>query len=266
MSYQLDPTNLAYATWSQGFRRGGVNALPDVEYEVTPPYVTPPALREVSPDTADNYEIGIKGTVANRFRYSAAIYDIEWHNIQEGVDLTPFVLPGAANIGDGYSRGLELELEALLTQHLSANLDYTYDQTKLTSINPLFAANASFPPAPSGGPLPGTPLNSIAGGFSYGHVAFLGGEWRLAVNAHYQSSVLPALSETNPIVPGFAMLNARLSYARPHWVTALYCNNVANNLGLTSYQDPIQFGNRAQGIISQPRTVGLSVSYSFKEQ
>ena len=27
-AYQLDSTNLVYATWSQGFRRGGVNALP----------------------------------------------------------------------------------------------------------------------------------------------------------------------------------------------------------------------------------------------
>jgi outer membrane receptor for monomeric catechols len=35
-SYQLDPTNLVYATWSQGFRRGGVNALPSAEYEFSP--------------------------------------------------------------------------------------------------------------------------------------------------------------------------------------------------------------------------------------
>jgi iron complex outermembrane recepter protein len=265
-SYQIAPNNLVYATWSQGFRRGGVNALPAVEYEVSPPYVTPPALRQVSPDTADNYEIGAKGVIANRFRYSTAIYDIQWHNIQEGVDLTPFVLPGAANIGDGYSRGLELELEALLTQHLSAHLDYTYDQTKFTSINPLFAANASFTPTTPGGPLPGTPLNSIAGGFEYGHVAFVGGEWRFAINAHYQSSVLPALSETSPPVRGFTMLNTRLSYARSHWVATLFCNNVTNTLGITSYQDPAQFGNRAQAIISQPRTIGLTVGYSFKKQ
>jgi iron complex outermembrane recepter protein len=265
-AYQINPTNLVYATWSQGFRRGGVNALPSVEYEVSPPYVTPPALRQVSPDTADNYEIGAKGTIANQFRYSTAIYDIQWHNIQEGVDLTPFVLPGAANIGDGYSRGLELELEALLTQHLSAHLDYTYDQTKLTSISPLFAANASFPSTAPGGPLPGTPLNSIAGGFAYDHLAFVGGELRFAIDAHYQSSVLPTLSETSPIVAGFTMLNTRLSYTRSHWVTSLYCNNVTNTLGITSYQDPAQFGNRAQAVISQPRTVGLSIAYSYKEQ
>jgi iron complex outermembrane recepter protein len=264
-AYQIDPTNLVYATWSQGFRRGGVNALPSVEYEVSPPYFTPAALRQVSPDTADNYEVGAKGTIENRFRYSTAIYDIQWHNIQEGVDLTPFVLPAAANIGDGYSRGLELEMEALLTDHLSANVDYTYDQTKFTSVNALFAANASFAPTTPGGPLPGTPLNSVAVGVAYDHIALAGGEWRYAIEAHYQSSVLPSLSETSPIVPGYTMLNTRLSFTLSHWVTTLYCNNVTNTLGITSIQDPAQFGNRAETIISQPRTVGLSVAYSFKE-
>ena len=265
-AYHIDPNNLLYATWSQGFRRGGVNALPAVEYEVSPPYMTPPALRQISPDTADNYEIGAKGTIASRLRYSAAIYDIQWHNIQEGVDLTPFVLPGAANIGDGYSRGVELELEAVLTQHLSARLGYTYDHTKLTSISALFAANASFPSTPPGGPLPGTPLNSIAGSLEYGNVFLGGGEWRYAISAHYQSSVLPALSETVPTVSGFTMLDTRLSYSRAHWVASLFCNNVTNTLGITSYQDPAQFGNRAQAIISTPRTVGLTIGYSFKEK
>jgi outer membrane receptor protein involved in Fe transport len=266
-SYQIDPSNLVYATWSQGFRRGGVNALPSILPQFNPPYVTPPALRNISPDTADNYEIGLKGTIDNRFRYSSAIYEIQWHNIQEGVDLTPFVLPGALNIGNGYSRGLELELDTLLTQHITAHLDYTYDQTKFTTASALFTLpNISYPPAPPGGPLPGTPLNSIAGGFEYGHVEFAGGEFRYDINAHYQSAVLPSLSETVQTVPGYTMLDTRLSYAHSHWITSLYCNNLTNNLGITSYQDPAIFGNRAQAIVSQPRTVGLSVSYQFKER
>jgi iron complex outermembrane receptor protein len=266
MAYQLDKTNLVYATYSQGFRRGGVNALPSAEYEFSPPYITNPALRQISPDTADNYEVGVKGTIANRLRYSTALYDIQWHNIQEGVDLTPFVLPSALNIGDGFSRGLELELEALLTPHLSMHVDYTYDQTKFTSASALFELpNTSFAPSATGGPLPGTPLTSIAGGFEYGHVAFAGGEWRFAANAHYQSSVLPALSETVETVPGYYMVDTRLTYARSHWIASLYCNNMTDNLGITSFQDPALFGNRAQAIVSQPRTFGLTLSYRFKE-
>jgi iron complex outermembrane receptor protein len=262
-AYQLDANNLVYATFSQGFRRGGVNALPPSELLGT--FITPPALSKLAPDTANNYEIGAKGTIENRFRYSAALFDIQWHNIQEGVDLTPLVLPGALNIGNGYSRGLELELEALVTRHLTAHLDYTYDQTKLTSLNPLFQVpNTSFGPPPTGGLLPGTPRNSIAAGFEYGHLTFAGGQWRLAVNAHYQSDVVPALSATVPTVPGFTMLDARLSYALEHWVATVYGDNLNNTLGITAYQDPALFGNRNQAIVSQPRTIGVTLAYSFK--
>jgi outer membrane receptor protein involved in Fe transport len=262
-AYQLDANNLLYATWSQGFRRGGVNALPPSE--LLGAYITPPALSKLAPDTANNYEIGAKGTVDSRFRYSAALFDIQWHNIQEGVDLTPLVLPGALNIGDGYSRGLELELEALVTSHLSAHLDYTYDQTKLTSLSPLFQVpNTSFAPPPTGGLLPGTPRSSIAGGFEYGHVNFADGQWALAVTAHYQSDVVPALSASVPTVPGFMMLDARLRYTRGHWVTTLYGNNLNNTLGVTAYQDPALFGNRNQAVVSQPRTIGVTLGYSFQ--
>jgi hypothetical protein len=51
-----------------------------------------------------------------------------------------------------------------------------------------------------------------------------------------------------------------------HWTGTLYVNNLTNNLGVTSIQDPALFGNRAQSIISQPRTVGIMVAYRFKER
>jgi hypothetical protein len=37
------------------------------------------------------------------------------------------------------------------------------------------------------------------------------------------------------------------------------------NLGITAYQDPAVFGNRYMAIVSQPRTIGLKIGYSFKE-
>jgi iron complex outermembrane recepter protein len=51
-SYKLDKDNLVYATWSQGFRRGSVNALPVCELNCS--YVTDPRLFRVEPDKADN--------------------------------------------------------------------------------------------------------------------------------------------------------------------------------------------------------------------
>jgi iron complex outermembrane receptor protein len=262
-SYQLDPTNLVYATWSQGFRRGSVNALPAIAGGV----VTPPELYKVQPDTADNYEIGAKGTIQNRFRYTADIFDIQWHNIQELVQMTPVVVPGVLNIGDGYSRGVELELEAAATDHLTTHLNYTYDETKLTTVSPLyvFPIVAGTPPT-VGSALPGTPKSSVQVGFEYGHVPLAGGELSYSANAHYQSAVKSALSSTIPSVPGYTMVDTRLALSWTHWTTTLYVNNVANTLGITAYQDPAVFGNRYMAIVSQPRTVGLTVGYTYKER
>jgi iron complex outermembrane receptor protein len=262
-SYQLDPTNLVYATWSQGFRRGSVNALPAIAGGL----VTPPDLFKVQPDTADNYEIGAKGTIQNRFRYTADVFDIQWHNIQELVQVTPVVVPGVLNIGDGYSRGLELQMDAAATDHLTAHLSYTYDQTKLTTISPLyvFPIVAGTPPA-VGSALPGTPKSSVQVGLEYGNIPLAGGELSYSIDAHYQSAVESALSATIPSVPGYTMINTRLTMAWPHWTAAVYVNNVSNILGISAYQDPAVFGNRYLAIISQPRTVGLTVGYTYKER
>jgi len=263
LAHQFDASNLAYATWSQGFRRGAVNALPPTEAAVG--YVTNPGLFKVEPDTADNYEIGVKGTLQNRFRYSAAVYDIQWHNVQQSAFLTPLALPGAINVGEAYSRGLESELYGVFTEHLSAQIDYTYDETKLTSLNPLALTGLSVPPPAIGSPLPGTPKTTAAAALEYGHVHVGEGELRFAINAHYQSALTPALSATIPTVAGYTMVGARLGFTQSHWQSTLYVDNLTNQLGVNSYTDPIQWGKYYQALVSRPRTIGLTVGYSFKE-
>ena len=281
-AYQLDKTNLVYATWSQGFRRGGVNALPPAQpvparqgtVGTTCPagspnagfYCLSPSLLTYQPDKADNYEIGIKGVVQNRVSYSAAIYDIQWHNIQEGTSLTPLSLPSAANAGNAYSRGVELETTVGITDHLAARLGYTYDQTKLTSFAFAFSQNVTVPLPSPGGPLPGTPKNSVALGLEYAHMQFAGGELRYSLDSHYQSKLLSSISATAPVVPGYTMLDGRISFTRSHWLASVYVDNITNTLGINAITDPTFWGNRTQAVVSRPRTVGLTLGYAFKEK
>jgi outer membrane receptor protein involved in Fe transport len=218
------------------------------------------------PDKADNYEVGIKGVLQNRVSYSAAIYDIQWHNIQEGTSLTPLSLPSAANAGNAYSRGVELETTASITQHLAARLGYTYDQTKLTSFDFVFAQNVTVPLPSPGGPLPGTPKNSVALGLEYAHMQFAGGELRYSLDSHYQSKLLSSISATAPVVPGYTMLDGRISFTRSHWLATVYVDNITNTLGINAITDPTFWGNRTQAVVSRPRTVGLTLGYSFKEK
>jgi len=261
-AYQLNASNLVYATWSQGFRRGSVNALPPTEPAVA--YVTNPSLYRVQPDTADNYELGAKGTLDGRLRYSAAIYDIQWHHVQEGAQLTPLVLPGAINVGEAYSRGFETELFVSITRHLSGQFDYTYDATKLTSFSPLAVQGLSVPPPAVGSPLPGTPKNSAAVSLTYGRVPCAGGELAYSLDAHYRSSLIPALSATIPTVAGYTMVDTRLTFTESHWLATLYVDNLTNQLGIDSYSDPFNYGPHYQAIVSRPRTYGFTLGYSFK--
>jgi outer membrane receptor protein involved in Fe transport len=279
-SYQLDKSNLVYATWSQGFRRGGVNALPPDQPiparqgtvgTTCPPgspnaglYCLGPSLLTYQPDKADNYEVGIKGVVENRVSYSAAVYDIEWHNVQEGTSLTPLSLPSAANVGNAYSRGVELETTVSLTRHLAVRLGYTYDETKLTSFDFVFSQNVTVPLPPPGGPLPGTPKSSAAISIEYAHQPFAGGELLYAIDSHYQSKLLSSISETAPIVPGYTMLDGRVTFSRSHWLATAYVDNITNTLGINAITDPTFWGNRTQEVISRPRTFGMTIGYSFK--
>jgi iron complex outermembrane receptor protein len=280
-SYQLDKSNLVYATWSQGFRRGGVNALPPDQpiparqgtigttCAAGSPnagnYCLTPSLLTYQPDKADNYEVGVKGVLQNRFSYAAAIYDIQWHNVQEGTSLTPLSLPSAANVGNAYSRGIEFELTAGITRNFAARLGYTYDQTKVTSFDFALAQNVTVPLPPPGGPLPGTPKSSGAVGLEYAHVEVVGGELLFALDAHYQSKLLSSISETAPVVPGYTMVDGRVTFTRSHWLGTVYCDNITNTLGINAITDPTFWGNRTQEVVSRPRTFGLTFGYSFKE-
>jgi outer membrane receptor protein involved in Fe transport len=61
------------------------------------------------------------------------------------------------------------------------------------------------------------------------------------------------------------MLDTRLSWDIEHWTLAAYCNNLTNNLGISSYSDPYNYGPNYQAVVSTPRTVGVNVSYRFKD-
>jgi len=278
-AYHLDKSNLVYATWSQGFRRGGINALPLQEAEparagtvgttcTSGPnignYCTNPALLTIQPDKADNYEIGVKGVINNRVSYSADVFDIEWHNVQEGTSQTPLSLPSAANVGNAFSRGLELDTTVSITHHLAAKLGYTYDQTKLTSFNFVFSQNVTVPLPPPGGPLPGTPKESVALGLEYAHQNFAGGELLYALDTHYNSAILSSISETALKVPGYTMVDGRVTFTKSHWLGTFYVDNITNTLGINAITDPTFWGNRYQDVVSRPRTYGVTFGYSFK--
>jgi iron complex outermembrane receptor protein len=258
-SYKLDDDTMIYATYAQGFRRGGVNALPAATLAGG---TTDPRFFTLKPDFAYNSEVGIKGTLASRFQYSLSVYNIDWKDIQSGLYLTALSIISTANIGDGYSRGVELQFSGRLAEHLTGQLGYSYDATKLTSAS--FQALSATVPSVPGGSLPNAPSQTLSLGLDY-HVA-VGADWDLSpgVSTYYRGSMNTTTTADRYPVGGYTTTNATLALDHGGWRGLLYVNNATNKLGLNSAPITDTYGPGAGALINQPRTVGLLLTYKLR--
>jgi iron complex outermembrane receptor protein len=138
MNAQWKPTGgvMLYATWSKGFRPGGINRQP-----LAPPY---------APDFLTNYELGWKTTFGgSRIRWNGAIYHQEWNGIQRSF-LGPNSLTVIQNGRKARVNGVETDLN-YLSRGLSLTASAAYTDAK-TSGNICHQAIVLDPDPNCGGP------------------------------------------------------------------------------------------------------------------
>jgi iron complex outermembrane recepter protein len=92
-TYKFSDDVLVYATWSRGFRPGGINRRGTL-----PPY---------GADELDNYELGWKTTFGD-FRWNGAVYQEDWNDIQLSF-LGANGLTEIRNAGIARIRGVEMD-------------------------------------------------------------------------------------------------------------------------------------------------------------
>ncbi|MEZ5500038.1 MAG: TonB-dependent receptor [Steroidobacteraceae bacterium] len=146
LTYKFDPDRMVYATYSRGFRPGGVNRRGDFE--------------SYRADFLKNYELGWKTSWAdNRIRLNGAIYKEDWNDIQFS-----FIPPGGSgltvigNAGKAEVKGIEASLDWRPNESLLLSLGAAYNDAKLKENYPpgSTAANGDVQ-APNGTQLPVTP-------------------------------------------------------------------------------------------------------------
>jgi iron complex outermembrane recepter protein len=99
VSYKFDADRMVYATWSRGYRPGGVNRFASI-----PPYLS---------DFLDNYEVGWKTTWGGSFRWNGALFTQNWDNFQFSF-LGPNGLTIIQNSNKARINGLEMDAEWLV--------------------------------------------------------------------------------------------------------------------------------------------------------
>ena len=271
-SYEYANRQHVYATFSQGFRRGGANA-----FVTDGIYREPPSLVPYAPDKANNYEVGLKGAFPNGARYTADVFLVDWQHAQIG-GFTPNGWAGVFNAPKARSQGAEVEVHTpLLLPSLQLTLGYSYIEAKLTQSFCQASGNGTtdgYLPCgvfgTAGEVLPGTPKNSGIATLTYTQKLGNSNTLTYALNGTFKGPILNSL----PVVgyeavynPGYVLGNASATFQMKNWSVGLIGTNIFDRravLAAPLRPTPILGTYADSYTVTQPRTLNLRVSYDFE--
>jgi iron complex outermembrane receptor protein len=239
LTYQIDPSRMVYATYSTGFRPGGVNRREGIA-----PYDS---------DTLTNYEVGWKTAwLDHTLRFNGAIFYEQWNGVQLGVN-GPNGITDYWNIGNAVSKGLESDIDWLVWEHLDLTLGGTYVNANTTT--PFCGENATHtgvlstctdPAAPSGTRLPVTPelkANLIAR-YKFEYAGYKMFTQAAVLHQSSSNADLYVAQETAVgTVPGFTSVDLSVGMAKNTWNMELYLDNALDTRGELNRQSMCAAGN-----------------------
>ncbi len=262
--YRINDNVMAYALVSTGFKSGGFTGSPSTADQATTPF---------GKEKARNYEAGIKSDLFDRrARLNVTGF---WTQIR-GLQVTRFFQPVGAtfgefiteNAGRARSRGVEVELTALLTNELEIGATYAYlDATfRRFTGQPSVAPDGSILEAGSfnGNELRESPPHSASGYAQYTHRADWG-ELTARVDVTYRDRMFFDPSN-NPISRANAhdVWDARLSWRSPggHWELSAWGKNIFDEEYITHLFT--QRGGRiAFALFGDPARYGFTAEYNY---
>ena len=258
-----------YATWSRGFRPGGINRRADV-----PPY---------DPDYLTNYEIGWK-TTFGPVRWNGAIYHEVWKKFQ-------FAFLGANsfteihNGRDARVNGIETDINYVRGGWtVNAAAAYTDAKTKGNICNdgtdpdPDCGGDDDFISAPSGTRLPVTP--KFKGSFTtrYTWPAWADVKAHVQGSVSYQSSAPSSIRTLIALVGTGELVNPNVFQGRlrsatlvdlfagldfPRWNVEIFGTNIFDKRNDLSRFTACGSCTRALVVPGRPRTIGIRAGMKF---
>jgi iron complex outermembrane recepter protein len=274
-SYDFSDNLKVYATFSQGFRRGGANVV-----ATSGPFASLPQYQNFSPDKANNFEIGVKGKLlGGKLRYSADLFLIDLQNFQFN-NPTPAGQPITNNGSAARSKGVEVEAEWRASRDLTIRASYNYTQAKvrqafsstdyaiyggLDPANPDIVTSVS---VAKGSKLPGVPEHTVNLGADYTVHLSDSKAIDLHADASYRSGSNATIDPSSPYfwkIPSAFIANARITYnVGQAWDVDIFVNNVTNETAFTGGSGPQTVPTPFAGrYVTRPRTFGAGLHYSF---
>ena len=134
LAYKLAATSNVFATYSRGYRTGGLTQLSSDPSQ--------PPLYPYKPEYSNNIEVGIKNNLFNdRFHLNIALFLTHVNDAQVPTLVLPDAITITRNAGKLTSKGVEVELAATPVKGLQA--DYNFGYTDATYKNLRLSQNGS---------------------------------------------------------------------------------------------------------------------------
>jgi outer membrane receptor protein involved in Fe transport len=268
-TYKITDDVMVYATWSKGFRPGGINRRGTL-----PPY---------GADKLDNYELGWK-TTFGAFRWNGAVYQEDWNNIQLSF-LGANGLTEIRNAGIARIRGVEMDA-GFRAGGFSLNAAFSYNDAEIRRDFCLIA-NATFDCttpgnallAPAGSRLPVTAKfkgNAIAR-YEF-PVADWDGHVQFAVNhiGNRRSDLRPTQNALKGNLGAYTTADFSIGVKNELWAIEAFATNLFDERGIvntgvqcletvcgTGPTPTTPTGGAFYDVIIKPRVIGLKFTRDF---
>jgi iron complex outermembrane receptor protein len=249
--FKITEELMLYGRAASGYRVGGSNGVFGVIC----------GLPDYRPDKTLNYEVGVKGTTAERrLSFDASVYYIDWKDAQITGSCQDGLYGFKGNGSQAKSQGVELTVDMRPADGMNINVWGSWNEAELTEdlaagtiAAGIFGLKGDRLPLSarfSGGLSLDHefPLGAAMSGFAGGSLSYTGVRYGSMVAQGVERERFPAYTKTD--------LRAGLRYGR--WTGSLYINNVADRRGIISADTPVSLI-----YIIQPRTIGLNVAADF---
>jgi iron complex outermembrane receptor protein len=257
LEWTINPDVFTYLTVSRGFKGGGFDDTPQNPAQATTPF---------NPETATNYEIGIKTYFLDRrIRLNADVFYMDYKDLQVTQTNAACLCNLTDNAAKAKIKGVEAEFEWKVADGLRVNLGGSYVDPKYKDFLESATIPGTNPPQrlnSSNNRLQRTPNTQLSGGFDWGiPVGSMGRALSVSVNYSWQSDMYWA-TDNIAKEPSYGTLDARIGFAPQgkNWSVAAWGKNVTDELYRTNI---ISFFGEEVSQFGPPRTYGVDFSYRF---
>ncbi len=283
VDYKPNDNTTLYFNYSQGNKPGTFNAdIADLteaaRQSVLEQFGIPLAIEE---EDLENFEFGIKTLLADgRLALQAAAYFGDWTNQQfrqslQGVDTngdgvvdqddeTQLDVFGQA--GESTIKGVEIGLQALISQNWNVDVGYNYNTTEYDTFDDEPYSQVFGSRDASGNRHPRSPEHSAVLSSTYrAPMGDSGMNWFVRGDATYNSTSYTwahNLAETGD----WSVVNLRGGIETDTWRVTLFVNNLNDNNSIRAirrFTDLYTFQTGYAASLPRPREVGLRASWNF---